>query len=724
MPIIVSALCSILIWIFVDHKKKSLIRTFLTNVLLTVFMYAYYLGYSASVLKAAFFSISPNAVYCSAMSVMTAGLMCVVKFFKLHQKTADQDGRVDYHIEPVDRKLFWVIIAAAFVVRIAGVNWGAGQTFHPDEGKVVRPPVAMAENCTFMSDELEAPSQITSRVLSVVFRLVMVVGEMVGSEVGMLTYVVITRTYMAILSVGVVACAFLIGNYLKGHAGTVAAALMAFFPPFIHAAHCAVNDTFVGLCLCACILCAFHYLDENRDFKWLSAMAFITVLALYDKWHGIVSCAIIAIAVIVKQIRNKQYMKIFTQGAFSIMVIVAIAALTAPNLVLNIQDIAKTLTHLTNDYATENSATFGENLHIYVLWFFSHMGILSVVFVVAGLICSIREKRVEFMLLLIGPIEIIGICLQDRHFLRWGYPFYVSLIILIGAGLVYAYERACILSMPALKHTLRTVLVCGIALTGTNLLAGTVLLDVMYTNSQLDTRVVSEKWCLDRGITQFDCVYDSYTCWEPGGIVIKYPYRPREEIEVQATVEEIDGAITVNRIGRSYAVAHPDESTDFLMEKIGANEMAYFKADCVFNDNGFGDFGYVPHKLLELSRIRFCLEKCIGILQRDMLFGRDDIIVYDISMLPSYEKCRFIDYDSETDRYWGRIDKIPHGTFRVEVSGGEIGNGHVYIENADGTTVASFDFAGGHGEFSMDADHYLLTVKTDQKFDFIKFVPQ
>ena len=40
MPIIVSALCSILIWIFVDHKKKSLIRTFLTNVLLTVFMYA------------------------------------------------------------------------------------------------------------------------------------------------------------------------------------------------------------------------------------------------------------------------------------------------------------------------------------------------------------------------------------------------------------------------------------------------------------------------------------------------------------------------------------------------------------------------------------------------------------------------------------------------------------------------------------------------------------
>ncbi len=723
MPIIVSALCSILIWIFVDHKKKSLIRTFLTNVLLTVFMYAYYLGYSASVLKAAFFSISPNAVYCSAMSVMTAGLMCVVKFFKLHQKTADQDGRVDYHIEAVDRKLFWVIIAAAFVVRIAGVNWGAGQTFHPDEGKVVRPPVAMAENCTFMSDELEAPSQITSRVLSVVFRLVMVVGEMVGSEVGMLTYVVITRTYMAILSVGVVACAFLIGNYLKRHAGTVAAALMAFFPPFIHAAHCAVNDTFVGLCLCACILCAFHYLDENRDFKWLSAMAFITVLALYDKWHGIVSCAIIAIAVIVKQIRNKQYMKIFTQGAFSIMVIVAIAALTSPNLVLNIQDIAKTLTHLTNDYATENSATFGENLHIYILWFFSHMGIISVIFAAAGLICAIREKHIAYALLLIGPIEIIGICLQDRHFLRWGYPFYVSLIILIGAGIAYIYERICMQRKHTLRYTLKIICVCGITLTGLNLLAGTALLDVMYTNSQLDTRIVSEKWCLDNGIQQFDCVYDSYTCWEPGGIVIRYPYRYGNQISIDATIERTDGAVTIKRIGRSYAVAHPDPDAEFLMEQGGAVEKAYFKADCVFNDNGFGDFGYVPHKLLEVSRIRFCIDKCIGILQGDMMFGRDDIIVYDISMIPSYEKCQYIDYDSESGLYWGRIDKIPEGMLKVEMSGGAAENGHVDIADADGTTVASFDLTDGLGEFIADRDYYLLTVRSDQKFDHIKFIP-
>lgn len=43
-----------------------------------------------------------------------------------------------------------------------------------------------------------------------------------------------------------------------------------------------------------------------------------------------------------------------------------------------------------------------------------------------------------------------------------------------------------------LRYTLKIICVCGITLTGLNLLAGTVLLDVMYTNSQLDTRIVSE----------------------------------------------------------------------------------------------------------------------------------------------------------------------------------------------------------------------------------------
>lgn len=58
-------------------------------------------------------------------------------------------------------------------------------------------------------------------------------------------------------------------------------------------------------------------------------------------------------------------------------------------------------------------------------------------------------------------------------------------------------------------------------------------------------------------------MYDSYTCWEPGGIVIRYPYRYGNQISIDATIERTDGAVTIKRIGRSYAVAHPDPDAEF-----------------------------------------------------------------------------------------------------------------------------------------------------------------
>ncbi|MDE7430510.1 MAG: glycosyltransferase family 39 protein [Lachnospiraceae bacterium] len=498
------------------------------------------------------------------------------------------------------------------MARIIGVNWGAGQTFQPDEGKVVRPPICMAENCTFMSNELEAPSQITSRVLSVVFKLVMIYGSFSDTEINGLVYVVIARTYMVVLSVCVVASIFFIGNHLKKHSGTIAAALTAVFPPFIHAAHCAENDTFVALCICIGILCAFHYLEENRNYKWLSLMSLITVFATFDKWHGIVMCSIIAIAICLKQFKHKNYMIILLHGAFSVFVIVVSTILLVPNLIVNCDDIIETLIHLTNDYVDDQNATFMQNIYAYVIWFFSHMGIMSIIFLIAGVIHAIKEKQIEFILLLIGIAEIFGICIQDRHYIRWGYPFYVVLIIMIGVGVVHVYENSN-------RIYKKIFFGSSIALIGLNLLAGTALLDIMFANSQLDTRVASEKWCQDRGISQFDCIYDHYTCWSPGGIVTRYS--GRYGLSVNEAIQKIDQNIMINHIGRLYAVALPNENMKYMIKQGGGMESAYFKVDCVFNDNGFGDFGNVPYKIFEPSRILFCLNKCMGILKKRCCLG-------------------------------------------------------------------------------------------------------
>lgn len=571
----------------------------------------------------------------------------------------------------------------------------------------------MAQECTFLSDELEAPSQVTSRVLSVVFKLVMVIGNAINTETGGLVYVVIARSYMAVLSAGVVACVFFIGNRLKKHAGTVAAAITAFFPPFIHAAHYAENDTFVALCICIGILCGFHYLEEDQDYKWLSLMSLVTVLATFDKWHGIVMCALIAIVVCVKQFRCKTYKEILLQGFFSVSVVVISAVVLFPNLIVNYSGVMQTLMHLTNDYAGDQNASFVQNIYAYVVWFFSHMGIMSLIFLVAGILCAIREIQTESILLLIGLVEIFGICIQDRHYIRWGYPFYVVLIIMVGVGISYAYEKS------TRKHK-KLLFSFGITLIGLNLLAGTTLLDIMFVNSQLDTRVVAENWCLDRDISQFDCIYDDYTCWSLGGIVTRYPWRYGRS--VNETLQITDNHITVNHVGRSYAVVLPEESKSQKIGQGGGKEVSFFKADCVFNDNSFGDFGNIPHKIFEPSRIWFCVDKSIGILTGKKLFGHD-IAIYDISRIPSYENCQYVDYDSAADAYWGRVDKIPKGELNVVVCGENINGGHVYIEDENGITATSFDFINGQATISLERDYYLVTVKTGQKFDYISFVP-
>ncbi|MDE7430511.1 MAG: hypothetical protein K2N34_01105 [Lachnospiraceae bacterium] len=51
-----------------------------------------------------------------------------------------------------------------------------------------------------------------------------------------------------------------------------------------------------------------------------------------------------------------------------------------------------------------------------------------------------------------------------------------------------------------------------------------------------------------------------------------------------------------------------------------------------------------------------------------------------------------------------------------------MGNGHICVEDADGIVVASFDIVNGHATICLNQDYYLLTVKTEQKFDYIDFV--
>lgn len=689
-------------------RNVSFIRMTILNFVLSLLCYSYYIGYSVNDLKAAFFKITPNTLYFTVMSIIIA--VCTYIIIVCKEKV-NYRSIFNISVEPKERRLLILIGILAFVIRIIGIDWGDGVTFHADEGNLVRPPIYMAENNTLLSDETLYPTQITSKVLSIIFKTWMLIGNVLKLKITDLSYVCIARTYIAILSVGVVISIFFIGNYLKKNAGIVAAALAAVFPPFVQAAHCVTGDTFVALCICLSILCAFRYMEENRELLWLSCMSLLAVFATLDKYHGMIVCGIIAIAICIKQIRRGSYAKIISQGCYAIVVILFAAVMIVPNLFMNADEVIKSLLHLTNDY--EEGATFLNNVYTYIVWFFSHAGILCVVPILVGTVCLIKEKKVEANLLGIGFIEIFIICLQNRHYMRWGYPFYIVLLTLTGIGVIYLKEMIC------RKGLSKVLFYIGITLIGLNGLAGSVLVDTVYANSQLDTRSISEKWCLENGIKQEDCIYDRYTCWSPGGMVSRY--RWNFYMSIKESIEKENNDIFVNHLGRKWAVANLSGEDNGILDQNGVNKVAYFESGCHMDDASYNNFSRISVKIFEPYSIFWCFDKSFNIMQGNILHG-NNIAIYDISMLPAYEVFSYIDYDSKEDVYWSKMDSISSGKYVVEINGQEINQGTMILEDENGETISICRIEKGFAQFSLKEQYYHVKIKMDNEFESIKII--
>ena len=712
MVIVICILCSISVWIFAVKKSESFIKILFLNFLLTVFCYSYYIGYSITDYKAAFCRISPNAIYFGLMSGLVAIIMGVVMFYQ-KQRKIQPVGVVDYHLESIDRKWFCVILLLAFVVRIIGIDWGNGATYHPDEGNVVRSPIYMAENNTFMSDETFYPAQTTGKILCIIYKVWMLIGSISGVEISDLSYVLIARAYIVLLSTSIVACVFLIGNLLKKHAGTVAATLVAVFPPFVQAAHCVTGDTVVAFLLCLSILCAFYYLEDNREFRWVFMMTMLAVLATLEKYHGMFLFALVALVVCMKQIRNSSYVKIVSQGFFSIAVVLVSIIVIVPNLCMNIEEVFYSLFYVVDGFEGESS--FLQNAYAYSVWFISYAGVICLIPLIIGVIYFFKQRAVKSGVLGIGLIYIIAMCSQNRHVIRWGYPFYMVLLLLIGVGIVYINE----IIKERQKVYYKIMFYVGLILIVGNGIVGAIFIDVLYNNSQYDTRVPSMEWCLEHGIVQEECIYDNRTCWNPGGMVSPHKWIPG--MSLGESLEQRDDELAVNHLGKRYAIAWLSREDSGILDEYGIEKKAFFEADYKFIDSSFSEYENISKKIFELYNIFFCLGKSIDILSGKIYIG-SNIAIYDISKLDSYENFGFEYFEREESLdgiiYTNVINSIFAGNYTVEVFGCEDSEAQLLITTDTGDYLTECKVMDGSGQFSMQEDCYGLKLNLILDGDF------
>ena len=707
---LISGICPILIWRKVKNIENvrllKYIKSIIVNFVLTVLCYSYYIGYSKEAYTAAFFELSPNFLYFAVISFLIAALQTVY-----YLKKADDKKYIKRicRIENDEKILFWVCMLIAFLVRVIAFDWGSKDAlFCADEGQVIRIAREMALNNTMMSSATFYPSQISHKILAVVYKVYYLICGVLELEFSELICAYIARIYIAIISTGIVGCVYFIGNDLKRHAGLVACAITAVFPCFVQVAHNVRGDTVVVFIMCLTMIRALIYLNSDEEFKNLFVMCILSAMAGLEKYNGIALCGLIAITVIAKQCRNGkiEWKRIFVQGFFAVFCVIVTIAVISPNLITKINEIVVAMDHVANGYEADGNNSFVDNLREYISIFLSNSGIICLPFGLYGIYILIKNKCKDAIILNIGLIFLIGMCIQNRAFTRWGYPYFVCFIILIGIGIVeFISKKDNNKFFIAVKYSLFAVIIV-------NCLSETVMIDSMLVNSNQDTRVVSEEWCISENIRLEDCIYDNYTCFRPGGYYSKYKY---EYVSLENNLIYENGDLIVDGLGRKYAILNKryyNENADKLKN---LDIVKVFDSDLEVDGGMYKEYRTFSKKILEPYSIYDSIKTTYQILT-DKIYTGWDTSIYDISSLTAFQKfdIQYSESCINDNKYQivSKITSIDEGKYSIEIKGSNDKNMIIIFTDDSGSEICRAEdlFTNDKTYFEMPKHYYNINM--------------
>lgn len=686
------------------------------NILFSFIVYSYYFGYSLESYRNAFGTLSINTVGFLGIVIVCALLQVVYCRYKdrLFFGIIRKNEEVVY-----TKKEIWavlLILTIALLLRVIGFNWGGnGFTFQPDESKVWHWAMLMAGDNTFMSSQINYPSHISHKILSVVYKIYHLFCFILGKEYTNINCLYVARIYMAVIGTGVVACMYHIGRRFSKTAGMIAAILTALYPPFISAGHNITGDSLMALCFCLSVLAAMRYWEEAgvfQSYQWIGIMSLLAAVATLEKYHGAIICVVIACSIMLRKYGDwRSYLsRVVREGMIALLLYVLFFTLISPNLVIRLNDVNDQLFKLTNDY--ESGATVIGNLESYFMWFFSHAGILSLVPACYALVCLIRKKDKRILLLATGIAELFVIILQNRVYIRWVYPFYLVLILLVGIGLA-EMKSAFIVKKSNVRRFLTGSL---LLLMLVNYFLGAVVTVLLYSKNKLDARNMAEKWCSEQGIEISDCVYDNYTCWNPGGIS---KYRA-EVASVESSLEWVEDQYFVNRLGREYAVKnlsrYPVKDGDDL------TLIKQFTVDYGQSKNAFSLYSIYSDKIYELNSIWHSILLIRAFLNDSICTGESQA-VYDISGIPAFQEFDLLEFTSASEidgrtEYILEIPKVCRGKYEITVYGHS--NLDTMITIATGGKIQQVVFEDNIGAFKLKEDCSDLKVRILSNIPFDK----
>ena len=400
------------------------------------------------------------------------------------------------------------IMVISFIMYLLGYDWGKTSVFQPDEAKLVNPLIKMVENETLVHSDWAYPAMLSSKLLAwvmILFKNVFNYNE--------LSYYYANRIMYAFIATGSVFFTWTIIKKIRSEkTAAVAVVLFAFCPIWIRYSKQVTGDMPALFFSLGVLLISLSYV-KSRGFCNLFFMSILAACSTLEKWNGAWVCFYIAFIVILCAYKNKSLKIVLLDGVAAFSSYIVGLFLLAPNLIVDLHGLVDGI-YFT--YVYDGTKQYPQ-ITAYPMYFFSHLGVVSVLITLIGIYIVFVEKRTKntmqhYAVYFFSFVSLIvyWAIMTRTTFERWGWGVYWGIIIFLAEGICYLISS----DKQWLKYVGVFTLIADLACFVTE----DVWIELLAVNSEKDSRIVGESILESVGATVDNTLSDYYTPFCPGGI--------------------------------------------------------------------------------------------------------------------------------------------------------------------------------------------------------------